>query len=492
MVPKEIIGIVFILVFASLVLSPCLRNSFTNWDDPRYLTENSDLKDFSLLGAARIISSFYNANYHPLTMLTYFLEYHFFKLNPRGYHITNLFLHLVNCCLVFWFIFLLSKSASVSFVATMLFAIHPLNVEPVAWVSGRKDLLYTLFFVSSLIAYLYYLREYKRKLYYLAICTFILSLFSKAAAITLPFMLLLIDYYNRRKLYNKAVFEKIPFFEISFIFLLICIFTQGTFGAIIRMHSTPLFYRGIIVTYAPTFYLVKLLLPIKLSCRYPYPAWEGVLTLRYLLSPAVIFILAALVIFSKTHTRKIVFGATFFLIAALPVLQIIPFGNSLTADRFNYLPGVGLFYLAGEGVRWLYSRINKYGLVAKITVSLILAGLVLGLSILSWHRSKVWQDSITLWSDVLVKYPDSLTALNNRAIAYSAAGNYAKAIEDLNRAIKLTPQDPMFYFNRANAYRQKGDRDKADLDFKQYLQKSRFWNRPEAGRFFNMNSLDKI
>lgn len=467
--------LIFILAFTSLSLFPSLRNGFTNWDDQRYLTQNDDLRDFSLSGLTRIFSSFYNGNYHPLTMFSYFLEYHFFGSNPLGYHITNLLLHLLNCVLVFWLISLLSRSTIVPFVATLLFAIHPLNVEPVAWVSGRKDLFYVLFFLGSVIAYTCYLKNNKRVYYYFSICAFILSLFSKATAVMLPFILLLIDYRNKRKFDRNIFIEKAPFFELSFVFMLICIFTQTTFGAVINTHSLNFLYRGTIVAYALVSYIAKLLFPVKLSCQYPYPRPEEILGFRYLVSPAILFFLTALVIFLKRYTRKIIFGMGFFLVLVLPVIQILPFGNSITADRFTYLASVGIFYLIGEGAYWLYLRKNT---LIKISVFLIFTGLILRLSFLSWQRSKVWYDSITLWSDVLSKYPKSLTAYNNRAIAYTLEeGDYEKAIEDCSRAIELAPGDSVLYFNRASAYRQKGDYDKANLDFRQYLKRSGFWDK---------------
>jgi len=151
---KPIVLIALVVICAFFSLSPSLNNGFTNWDDPGYVIDNPDIKDISLKGLSNIFTTFHRGLYKPLIILSFALEYHFFKLDPLAYHITNLILHLINCVLVFVFIFILCANPWVAFISAFLFGIHPLHVESVAWITERKDMLYTLFFLGSLISYL--------------------------------------------------------------------------------------------------------------------------------------------------------------------------------------------------------------------------------------------------------------------------------------------------------------------------------------------------
>ena len=467
---KTICLILLVLAAAAVALSPCLRCGFTNWDDPAYVTQNKDIKNFSWAGAGKLCSYFYNANYHPLTMLSYLVDYRFFKLNPIGFHSTSLILHLLNCLLVFWFIFKLANSNITAFVAAALFSVHPLCVEPVVWISSRKDILYTLFFLFSLISYLYYLDKQKRIYYYLSFLGFSFSLLSKVMAVALPFVLLLIDYLKGRNIDKKLIMEKIIFFELSMIFLAIGIFAQFSYATMIQSGLLTIGNRALIGAYAVIFYLSKIAWPFGLSCQYPYPRIAELTSFGYLIAPLIIVFLAISVITLSRYTRKIMFGALFFLVIVLPVLQLIPAGNSFAADRYVYLASLGFFYLAGEGARYLYLRISRFARLGKPAAIIMFIVLLLGLSVLSWQRCKVWTNSVFLWSDVLEKYPNSPIAYNNRADAYVSEGRYDLAIEDCIRAISITPNYASAYFTRGSAYRAKGDYSKAGADFKRYLE----------------------
>lgn len=453
--------LVLILITASLVFSPILRNGFTNWDDSTYITRNPGIKDFSLSGIIHTCSSPYIQNYHPLTMLSYMVEYHFFGMNPLGYHITSLVLHILNCALVFWLVFLLSGSLFVTAIAATLFALHPLHVESVAWIAERKDLLYSLFSLIGFIAYIHYLK--KRKALYYCICLFVffLSLLSKAMAVTFPLALFLIDYIFKRKPDKGSFLEKIPFFVFSLIFLLVGSITFYAREVWPGWSCAAIFRQAILAAYALTFYLYKILLPVGLSCLYPYPSINETSGFQYLVFPLIVAVIAALVAYSRRYTRKIVFGSLFFLFTIFLALQISPFTNSVVADRYTYLASVGLFYLAGEGARWLYLRLNLLVSIKKSFLCVILIGLILVLSSLSWQRCKVWKNSLTLWDDALQGYPNLPVAYYNRGNAYLEQKDYGKAIGDYDRAIQIAPDFLFPYFARAIAYERKGEFDKA-------------------------------
>jgi len=458
-----IIGFLLLLILLAtgVTFSPTLRNGFTNWDDSTYIIKNADLRDFSLAGIIQLCSSPYIQNYHPLTMLSYWLEYHFFGWDPLGYHITSLLLHLLNCVFVFWLVFLLSKSIIVTAIAAMLFAIHPLHVESVAWLSARKDLLYSLFSLAGFIAYIDYLNKRRRAFYYTCLFAFFLSLLSKPMAAAFPFVLFLIDYLFQRKFDKSSFLEKIPFFALTFIFLLIGSITFYAREVWPGWSFTLVFRQAMLAAYSVTFYLDKILLPTALSCLYPYPGIKEVLSFQYLFFPLIVALLAGLVVFSRKYTRKVVFGSLFFLCTIFLALQISPFGNSVVADRYTYLASVGLFYLIGEGAHWFYSRLTIAVSIKKLLLSVIFSGVVLVLCFLSWQRCKVWENSLVLWNDALRKYPGLPVAHYNRGKAYADQKDYVKAIEDYDQAIQIAPDFLFPYFAKAIAYQKKGEYDKA-------------------------------
>lgn len=184
---RIIIPVFLILVIVIVSFYPCLQNKFTNWDDDLYVTDNKTIQSAGPAKLKNIFTTLFIAHYQPVTVLSYALEYHFFKLDPFYYHLTNLILHLLNCLLVFWLIYLLSNSLLVAALTAVFFGIHPLQAESVAWISERKNLLYAFFYLGAMISYIYYLSRAKKLKYYIfCLSLFILSLLSKSAAVTLP------------------------------------------------------------------------------------------------------------------------------------------------------------------------------------------------------------------------------------------------------------------------------------------------------------------
>jgi tetratricopeptide (TPR) repeat protein len=431
---KIIILLTLVLIITFVAFSPCLKNRFVNWDDDLYVTKNTVIQSFSFHSVKQIFTSFFVSNYQPLTMLSYLFEYRFFKLAPFGYHLTSLILHLLNCLLVFWLIYILTQRISISSITTLLFGLHPLHVESVAWISERKDLLYTLFFLAAIICYCYYLRTRKiGKYYYFALALFTLSLLSKAMAVILPFILLNIDYFICRERDRNTLIDKIPFFILSFIFGVIAVIGQYVSGAIRGGNGTNLFNKVATANYSIMFYLNKTFMPIKLSCL--YPRMDIHFTPELLMLPSIYIILCITILFFGAYKKKIIFSNAFFLISILPVLQFIPIGETIVADRYMYLPSIGIFYLVAEGLVWLYKDIAKYRRVIKIIVLTFLACVISILVLLTRERCKVWKDSLTLWNDVIDKYPNSIMAYNNRGIAFSSKKEYDKAISDFNHVI---------------------------------------------------------
>ena len=230
------LAISFILIATAIAYYPCLKNGFV-WDDEGYILKNYYIKNMSVDNLKTIMTTPIMGNYHPLVIISYAWEYFFFKLNPAPYHIVNMIIHLLNCVLVFYFIMRLSNSIPVAFITGLLFGIHPLHVESVAWISERKDVLYAFFYVISLICYLSYLEKRPDyKYYFFALFFFLLSILSKPMAVTLPLVLFLMDYFRDRKIDYRAIIEKIPFFVLSILSGIVTLFAQR-----LSEHSDPAF-----------------------------------------------------------------------------------------------------------------------------------------------------------------------------------------------------------------------------------------------------------
>jgi len=457
---KVILSIGLILIITFIAFFPCLKNGFINWDDDRYVTENTIVQNLSLESVRQVFASFFVGNYQPLTMLSYLIDYRFSKLNPLGYHLTNLILHLLNSLLVFWLIYILTRKISVSLITAVLFGIHPLHVESVAWISERKDLLYALFFLGAIISYLLYLKkENKQRYYYMSIFLFLLSLLSKSMAITLPLVLFLIDYFVKRKPNKTSLLDKIPFFILSFIFGIIAILGQVSSGAVRGEGIVSFLNKIAIAGYGIVFYINKLLLPVKLSCAYPYFEIKNIFLFLYPLIIFIIFLVA--VILSTRYTKKFIFGGALFLITIMPVLQFIPIGETVVADRYIYIASIGIFYIVGEGIFWLFTNKIRHLRLAQAFTLILLVMIAVVLASLTWQRCQVWKDNIALWSDVLNKYPNVATAYNSRGAEYLVKKDYANAYADFMSTLNIDQKYYEAYFNLGSLYSSKGNYNEA-------------------------------
>jgi tetratricopeptide (TPR) repeat protein len=404
-------------------------------------------------------------HYHPLTLLSYALEYRFFKLNPFAYHLTNLILHLMNGLLVFWLIWMLKGGVLTSLVVSLLFGIHPLHVESVAWISERKDLLCSFFFLGSLIVYLTYLKTRGRRFYFLSLFLFLLSLLSKSMAVTLPLVLVLCDYRLNRKFDRKSLIEKIPFLVMAFIFVIIASFALRSSGMVDPKSSLSFFKNIFIMSEVLTSYFSKLILPIRLSCIYPSIKGIGGVWSYVYLTTIIGFLIAGILL--GRYNKTITFGTLFFFITILPTLPV-----KIIADRYIYIPSIGIFFIAAEGFYWLYRSQLEPIKIVKPILAILLIGILGTFSFLTWERCQVWRDNISLWNDVLKNYPNIPVVYNNRGEVYLRRGDYDKAIFDYDQALRINPNYNKaynLYDNRGSAYLMKGDYERAIADYDQAL-----------------------
>jgi tetratricopeptide (TPR) repeat protein len=488
-VPKWHLPLILVLSF--IIYIPALNAGFVNWDDPDYVGENNFL--IRELGNLPELFSFNNTvqgNYHPLTMISLALNFAISKDAAWSYHLFNLIFHLINCVLVYRLALLLSKNNSlVAFVTSLLFGIHPLHVESVAWVSERKDVLYALFFILGHISYTKYIDTGVKKQYWLTLLFVVLSLLSKPAAVIFPVSLLCIDFLRARKFSVKLLTEKIPYLIPAIVIGLLTMKAQENVGATGKEYF-DLGKNILFGFYGIMMYFIKMIVPYKMSAFYPFPPLNESLGAEYYIAP--IFAIALLLVcyFTWKKYRFITFGIAFYIVNLLLVLQVFSsVGSAVIAERYTYVPYIGLFFIAGH----LLSRFAKGNLVKAFS---ILAPITLIFCVISFFQARTWKSGETLWDNVIRNQPSS-RAYSARATLFrrdanqlkdqasdfmsknnaqqanllnaEANQNYRKAIQYYTEAIRLNAIDQESYNNRANIYMDMNKFDSALVDYKESI-----------------------
>jgi len=441
-----------VVLITGVCLSPMLKNGFTNWDDEYYVVQNALLRGPDWVG---IFSTSVVSNYHPVTVATLAFNYSMTQLDPSSYLITNLLLHLINTGLVFYFIWLISgKKLMVAAFSAIVFGIHPMHVESVAWVSERKDVLYTLFFLLSLIKYWRFLTDGKNKNLIYCFLFFALSILSKPAAIILPFVLLLLDYWHNRKFTKGVLLEKIPFLLVSTGFA-IATFAIQSKTAVASLDYYPLWTRFFFATYSSMMYIFRFFIPYPLSAFHPFPMTRS-MDWSMILSPAFMLALLALVWF-KRKNKLLVFSFFFFMINVALVLQFVSIGGTLLSERYTYVPYIGLAFMIGMLLDKYSASVNRWLLWGVPAVALLV------FCVITFQRTKVWKNSETLWTDAIKHFPGAPVPRTNRANYLISASSAVKdkvrqnemlqtALEDCNASVKSNANHAKAYENRQNVY----------------------------------------
>ena len=443
--------ICLIIGITAICLWPMLNNEFTNWDDEYYVLNNKLLRGPDWSG---IVSDPVVGNYHPLTVITLAFNYSISQLDPFSYLLVNYLLHLINTVLVFYFIWNISnKNKFIAAFVAIIFGIHPMHVESVAWVSERKDVLYTTFFLLSLLQYWRFLLTNKKSHFWICFILFVLSLLSKPAAVILPLVLLLLDYWKGRPITVKVVAEKIPFFILSFLIGIYTINIQSP-TAMAGLNVYSITDRMFFSCYTLMIYFLRFFVPYPLSTFHPFPASND-LGWPVLISPLfVIGLLAALWFFRKS--KFVVFGLLFYVINLVLVLQVISIGLTIVSERYTYVPYIGLAFIIGMAIsRVKFLPLKSIWAIASVVV------IILG--IITFQRADVWENSNTLWTDVIKTYPNTAYPRSNRAnyLSILASKQTRKqasdslnrlALEDCNIALAIKPNHAPGYEKRSLIY----------------------------------------
>ena len=467
---KWCLWILGILAFILLIYLPLHQNGFlVSWDDNGYILDNPCIKALNPSSIFQSFTIYYDGHYHPLTLISLAIDYDLYDLNPRGYHTTNLILHLLNTFLVFWLVFLLfeKKNKTIPLITAFLFGISTMNVESVVWVSERKNLLYATFYLLSLIAYLRYIKTDRTWIYFVALALFVCSLLSKVMAIPLSITLFLVDYFLNRKLFSKKVLlEKVPFLIVAIIFGVVAIFAQkSSWGEDLSQEQYTFFERILFSGYAYITYVLKILIPFKLSGFYPYPNDVG----GFIALKNIVFVLISIglvvgAFYYRNKLKIVTFGILFFSINIFLLLKTfnVPAGDYIMADRYVYISSIGIFILMGAGYKYLFS---SSVLLKRIGVS-VLVVYCLFLSLQTFNRGSVWKDDVTFYSDIILKYPSADLAYTNRGAIRKENHQFSQALADFNKAIQLGKNDFKAFANRGAVYSDLGQYDKAVIDYK--------------------------
>ena len=487
-----LIAVIICLLSVSVYL-PALENNFVNWDDPNYVYDNPHMKDPDIDFVSWAFSTSRTGYWHPLTWLSLSVDHAVWKLNPVGYHLTSVLLHGLNTLLVvllagsLFMKGLPSQKGPVMFgtaVVGLMFGLHPFHVESVAWISERKDVLYAFFWLLSLLAYTGYASSavVKRKalLFLLCFMSFALSIISKPMAVTLPFVLLIMDFYPLKRFDQKGSFikvalvEKLPFFLLSGAISFVTIIMQKKEGSMNVMEHLSLLKRLAGAIKAIGFYLAKTVWPADLVPFYPLDLNISLLTWENMLALVCVLSFTAISIKLWRRIPLLIACWCYFLITLLPVLGIVQVGSQAMADRYMYLPILGPLMIIGAlgSISW-----EKGKTVCYLFVALFFSFSVF-MSVITVKQIPVWKDSISLWEYVNIRKPEVLLAHINLGLAYNEQGRTEDAISEFQTALLINPDNAPVHNHLGLAYKTQGRTEAAVKEYVRAIQIDPAYARP--------------
>ena len=468
-----------------VVYGPALRCGFVNIDDPDYVTSNWHVqRGFDAQSVRWAFTSSNASNWHPLTWFSHILDCQLYGLLPSGHHLTSLLLHAANSVLLLLLLNRLTGALWRSAVVAVMFALHPLRVESVVWISERKDVLSALFWMLAVGTYARYVEEFKIqnskfKLHYgLSLLCFALGLMAKPMLVTLPFVLLLLDYWPLGRLEFGPKFswrpfvEKIPFFVLTAGSCLVTFLVQERTGAVASLARFPLGVRLANVPVAYVRYLAKNFWPANLASFYPSEAWPAVVLI------GAVALLAALTVLALCRARAapyLAVGWFWFLGMLVPAIGFVQVGGQSLANRYSYLPCIGLWFM----VVWGLSDLASGRTLLRASLTGAAALVVVIFAVLTWRHTGDYKDSGTLWKATLRSYPNCLMAQNLLSRWFIDQGDWDQALEHSRAAAAILPNDPAVHDDLSRIFLHQG---KVDDAIAEGLQSIQFQPRSEDNR----------
>ena len=452
-----ITGIALFLVTTALYW-PVTTFPFVNYDDQLYVSQNPDvLKGLSLNGVKYAFTTIVAGNWHPLTILSHMVDCSVYQRFAGGHHLTNLLLHSTSVVLLFLFLKRIPNSFGPSVLAAALFAWHPLNVESVAWIAERKNVLSTCFFMLTLLAYSSYAKTPQPANYLLALALFALGLLAKPMLVTLPFLLLLLDYWPLQRIYvapdapsdpgavKLVLWEKVPFLVLAGADCVITYWAQSRAGSVAPLAAVPAVWRMLNIPIAYMTYLDKAIWPIHLGILYPFP--EKLPLAPALISSVLLVIGTAAAWLCRWKFRWLAVGWFWFLGTLVPVIGVVQTGAQSWADRYAYVPLIGIFLIIARGLNELW--------IAKPALRTFIAlGAMIFLSaclMLARQQISHWRDSVALFTQAIIVNPTNAAAQNQLGMALSGEGRIAEAAEHFALGVRIEPQNGEYQYNLGRA-----------------------------------------
>ena len=438
---------------------------FISFDDNFYVTENTHIQSGISLDGIRWAFSGTDKLWTPLLWFSFMLDYQFYGLNAGGYHLTNLILHILSTLLLFWLFDRMTKEIWRSAFVAALFALHPLHVESVAWIGERKDVLSAFFWMLTLCLYVYYTEKPAVRRYLLVLFAFVLALMSKPMVVTLPVVMILLDYWPLGRFESKKgnwllwqLKEKIPFFVLSAVLSIVTLYDSHKMD--LDFKHFPFMSRLANALISLVIYLEKTFWPHDMVIFYPFPTqiplWQ------VLAATLLIIVISAAVIVMAKRLPPLFVGWMWFTITILPVTGIIyQIWLSAMADRYHYLPSIGIAVMLAWGVPLLFPGKD----IRKIVLFPAVLAILLILSVLTWQQCSYWRNSITLFNQVLRLTTDNYIAHGHLGAALFIEGKTKEAIDHYNKALHITPDFAEAYSNRGTAYYKLGRYQQALEDY---------------------------
>ena len=472
----HLLPVLLLMIAAFAVYARMLGHDFlSNWDDNRYILENLDVQGISWPRIRAVFSRYYVGNYAPVQMLSYMFDHAVWGLRAGGYLLTNLVLHFCNTLLLYRLLLRLVGGRLAAWCGAAFFLVHPVQVETVAWISQRKNLLAMLFFLLAWELYIAYRDSGGRQFYAGSVLALLLALLSKSVAVIFPVIVLLFDYCYPAPTNRYRFRNKVPYLLVAIAAAVIAILSQtpdytewGAGGGRAGYHGGSAW--ATFLTMLPVFcsYIRLIVWPVNLSALYD-PAIHKSIDLAVMAALLLLGAILFLVYRLSRYDRRIAFWPLFTIIALLPVSQIVPLVTIMN-DRYLYFPLIGVAALTAYAINFIYRQGGGY----RVVVMPIMAIPLILLAMLSFQRINVWRDAATLWSDTVKKAPNSFLAWEalGESLHYTARPNRNEAIIAYRRAIELNPASDISRYNLGVVYTDLNDYASADKILQELLKRS--------------------
>ena len=461
----RLIGLLLALI-TLLACLPAADHGFSIFDDDDYVTENHIVQNgLTWAGVKWAFTTGHASNWHPVTWLSHMTDCELFGLNPGAHHLVSVLFHTVNAVLLLLLLFRLTGALWPSTFVAALFAWHPLHVESVAWISERKDVLSTFFALLTLLAYAKYAKENCRRCFWIALGCFTLGLMSKPMLVTLPFVMLLLDYWPLQRFppFWRLAFEKWPFFVLAAASCVITFLAQHHGGMVVSLEEIPLHHRLDNVPLAYTHYLLKMLWPVHLAIFYPLP--KTISPLEVVAAVAVLLAISAAAWIGRKRGPYWLVGWLWFLGTLVPVIGLVQVGHAAMADRYTYFPSIGMFIALTFAVRDWTNRLQFPPGVITAAAVLILGGCV----VLTENQLRSWRDDGSLFSHAISVTKDNEPAHLCLGQVYEMEGRKADALSEYRIGLKLNPYRVKTYSNLAHLLADSGQTNEAFAELREAL-----------------------